>query len=119
MCSASSICGHIEDNGMTTFSNNAAGCNSLSEVTNICTVSTHTPDYAPNIAISPNPSDGTFTVQGITNAKYDILNLTGQIIQSGKLKNDTFIDISGEAQGVYFISISIDNQMITKRIVKM
>jgi len=119
MCSASSICGHIEDDGSTTFSNNAAGCNSLTEVTDICTVSTHSPHDALNIAIFPNPNNGTFTIQGIINATYNIRSFTGQIIQSGELKNDTNIDISNEAQGVYFVSISIDNQVITKRIVKM
>ncbi len=119
MCSASSICGHIEDDGMTTFSNNAAGCNSLSEVTDICIVSTDTPYNAFNISIFPNPNNGIFTIQSIENATYNIRNLTGQIIQSGELKNDTSIDISDEVQGVYFISLSIDNHIFTKRIMKM
>ena len=36
MCSASSICGHVEDNGMTIISNNAEGCNNAEEVQDAC-----------------------------------------------------------------------------------
>ena len=36
MCSASSVCGHITDNGSVTFSNNAEGCNNTEEVDTAC-----------------------------------------------------------------------------------
>ena len=50
---------------------------------------------------------------------YQIHDTTGRIIQSGNMQNDLSIDISQEARGVHFISIQMENEVITKRIIKM
>jgi len=72
----------------------------------------------PDVTISPNPGSGVFDIQ-LTQGTYQILNTAGQIIQTGKLQNNTSIDISHEPQGVYFISINIDDYSMIERFVKM
>jgi len=76
-------------------------------------------DLFPDLIIRPNPNTGTFQVEGIPRGTYNLLNTKGQIIQSGQLENNTSIDISETAQGVYFIQMVIDEQMVTQRVVKL
>jgi len=82
-------------------------------------VSTTTPDDLLEITVAPNPSTGIFTVQGIAQGTYQIHDTAGRIIQIGDMENDLFIDISQEVQGVYFMSIQIENEVVTKRIIKL
>jgi len=79
-------------------------------VSELPTVSTEIPDNSFNFNVLPNPN---------TEGTYQILNTSGQIIQQGNMQNDLLIDISSEAQGVYFISVTIDNESFIKRIIKM
>ncbi len=88
-------------------------------VSELPTVSTETPDHSYDFNILPNPNSGVFTVQGISTGTYQIHNTSGQIIREGKMQNDPSIDISHQAQGVYFISIQIENEVISKRLIKM
>ncbi len=82
--------------------------------------STTTPeDLFPDLTILPNPNTGTFQVEGIPRGTYNLLNTKGQIIQSGQVESGTLIDISASAQGVYFIQMMIDEQMVTRRVVKL
>lgn len=110
-CHASSICNYLKSDGISTIDNNALGCNNPEEILTLCT--------AADLTISPNPNNGMFSLQGIPTGTYRILNTSGQIIREGSMQNDLLIDISREAQGVYFISITIDNVTLVRRVIKM
>jgi len=85
-----------------------------------CLTSTTSPDdLFPDSTILLNPNTDTFQVEGIPSGTYNLLNTKGQIIQSGKLENGASIDISEAAQGVYFIQMMIDEQMVKWRVVKL
>ncbi len=88
-------------------------------VSELPTVSVEHPDNSFDFNILPNPNKGIFTVEGIPQGIYQILNTSGQIIQEGDIQNDLLIDISREAQGVYFISVTIDNETFVRRMIKM
>jgi len=91
-----------------------------SVMVSMLTTATTTPDdLFPDLAILPNPNTGTFQVEGIPRGTYHLLNTKGQLIQSGKLENGTLIDISAAAQGVYFIQMMVDEQMVTRRVVRL
>ena len=83
------------------------------------TVSITSPLSLSDIIISPNPNTGTFQVEGIPRGTYNLLNTKGQIIQSGQLEGGALIDISEAAQGVYFIQMMMNEQIVTRRIVKL
>ncbi len=119
ICAIPPICDYLESGVTAEIGNNSYGCNSSEEVLSFCTVPTTTPDALPQITISPNPTKGTFTIQNIPNGIYQIHNTSGQIIQEGNMQSDLLIDISHEAQGVYFISITMDNETSVRRMVKM
>jgi len=91
-----------------------------SVMVSMLTTATTTPDdLFPDLAILPNPNTGTFQVEGIPRGTYHLLNTKGQLIQSGKLESGTLIDISAAAQGVYFIQMMVDEQIVTRRVVKL
>jgi len=119
ICQVPCICDVIMNGGEAIIINNAEGCNNTEEILALCTVSTTTPEDLPNITISPNPTNGIFTLQVITNGIYQIHNTSGQIIRQGDIQNEQLIDISREAQGVYFISVTVDDATLVRRMVKM
>ncbi len=88
-------------------------------VSELPTVSIEMPDNLFDFNVLPNPNKGIFTIQNIPNGIYQIHNTSGQIIQEGNMQNDLQIDISREAQGVYFISVTVDDATSVRRIVKM
>lgn len=119
VCHLPNICAYLENEGNSEIHDNAPNCNSIEEVLALCTVPTATPDNQLQVVISPNPTNDTFTLQGIATGAYQILNTSGQIIRQGDMQNDLLVDISTEAQGIYFISVTIDNETLTRRIIKM
>jgi len=88
-------------------------------VSELPTVSIETPGNSLNFNVLPNPNSGTFTLQGIPEGTYQILNTSGQIVRQGDMRNDLLIDISREAQGVYFISVTVDDATLVRQVVKM
>lgn len=73
-----------------------------------------------NISIFPNPSNGTFEIslgQLDTNSKIEIFNIVGRkVFEKGEI-NDASIKINNLANGVYLITISQKNTIITKKII--
>jgi len=119
VCHIESVCTYLSDNGENAISNNKAGCMNTAEVLDACVVSVENTDYPTSFFISPNPNIGIFQVNGIPQGTYQIHDTAGRIIESGDMENELSIDISQEAQGVYFISIQIENEIITKRMIKL
>lgn len=75
-----------------------------------------------SVSIYPNPNNGVFTIvsdQVSENILYTITNLNGEIV----LRNETLqgstisIDLSKEGKGMYFVQLSTDKAITTKRIV--
>lgn len=77
-----------------------------------------------NISIYPNPSSGIFNISlgNINPTSIEVYDLMGKIIVTKKAftttNNETSIDLSAAAQGIYFVKIAADNQQIVKRIIK-
>ena len=57
------------------------------------------------IVVFPNPTNGKFNVNGIT-GQLKIYNVLGELIYSqSKLEKETFIDISNQPNGLFFLNI--------------
>lgn len=65
--------------------------------------------------VSPNPSNGKFTVSGAGIREIQVLDQSGKLILSGK---STLIDISNQPDGIYYLKISIDQGILTRKILK-
>jgi uncharacterized protein (DUF433 family) len=72
-----------------------------------------------NINIYPNPTTGIFTITGnVKNATVNVMSITGEVIyQNNIIDNSSTIDLSNNAKGLYFISISSENGTETYKVI--
>ena len=69
-----------------------------------------------NTSIFPNPSSGVFTIKSNeTILSYDITDNLGQLVCTG---TSSLFDISMLAEGIYFIKIKLNNELVIKKILK-
>ena len=83
------------------------------------------PDF--NFSVYPNPSEGTITIDMFTsptiskNLKVRITDAVGRIVRDEKIENSAgymhTVDLSGNENGLYFVTIYNDNYSKTTRVV--
>lgn len=73
-------------------------------------------NYADNVKVYPNPTTGFVNIAGVENAKVAVYNITGTLIAEYDNFTEEAIDLSAQANGIYFVSISTDSFVATKRI---
>ncbi len=74
-----------------------------------------------SIKISPNPTSGLITIDGLDQSKnytYTIYNLSSQIVTQGGLVHKS-IDLSNLGAGMYILSLNNGIEKVTNRIVKI
>jgi len=74
-----------------------------------------------DIRVFPNPTATAFiNVAMVTKDVFDfeIKNVTGQLVAKGTVSNKK-IDISDLKAGVYFLQVEIDQQVTSKRFIKL
>ena len=73
------------------------------------------------VNISPNPSNGTFTIKVDNNSPMDIMvnDVNGKTIfkKTFENSNSNTINLSNEAKGIYFISLKIDNEIMKAKLI--
>jgi len=76
--------------------------------------------YAMRLYPNPLGPDSDLNVLMITKDvfNYEIRNITGQLIRKGTV-SDGKIEVSALRTGVYFLQVVLDNQVISKRFVKL
>ncbi|MBP9070621.1 MAG: T9SS type A sorting domain-containing protein [Bacteroidia bacterium] len=73
------------------------------------------------IEISPNPSNGIFSLRTYVNCSFIISDFTGKLICKGNCKSETLIDISNETNGIYILQIkdesgkTLDSRKLIKK----
>jgi len=72
--------------------------------------------YSNNLSINvyPNPASDKITVSGCNNADFVLLDISGKIIVSVKVKEAESIDLSGLAKGMYLYRINSNGQQLLK-----
>ena len=81
------------------------------------------PNIDSGFNIFPNPSDGLFTIKGSflkeNNLIIEIFNTVGQPVMTRKSEhlNECHIDLSGIANGTYFVQISNNREVYLKTVV--
>tara|TARA_R110002096_G_scaffold407914_1_gene606665 strand:+ start:2081 stop:4177 length:2097 start_codon:yes stop_codon:yes gene_type:complete len=66
--------------------------------------------------VYPNPSKGLFNIKSnIQNLKYNLLNIQGQVVQSGRVSQNK-VDLSGQTQGIYFLELHNEADRLVKKI---
>lgn len=71
------------------------------------------------ISIRPNPFNDIIRVEGITQpVNYTISNLLGEILIKGQSSNNSITDCNTVKSGIYILTLQIDEQIITHKIIK-
>jgi len=71
------------------------------------------------LAIYPNPSTGTFFIEGVEqDSRITIMNALGQIVLQYKITEEkTTIDLNNQQNGIYYIRLISKNEIISKKII--
>jgi len=78
-----------------------------------------------NMSVTPNPTSGIFDVNiqlmNTQDAVIEVTDATGRIVLSDNLKNvfgkTVTLSLNGFADGVYFVNLHTQNEVLTKRVV--
>lgn len=73
------------------------------------------PDLAKKYMVIPNPTSGKFQVQGENILKVEVLNQAGAEMTTG---SSLSIDITNQPEGIYFVKITTDKGIISKKLLK-
>lgn len=75
-------------------------------------------DPSSELNIFPNPSNGVFTIQTSTSqeSQLEICNVLGELVYSSRISgNNSEIDLSQKAKGIYFVRLIGDKKVITTK----
>ncbi|MFN5218389.1 MAG: autotransporter-associated beta strand repeat-containing protein, partial [Sphingomonadales bacterium] len=82
--------------------------------TSICMNNANTTAENSPVQIYPNPSKGTVNIRATEGGTYQIVDLAGRLVKSGKLDSDTRIE--GLIMGVYFITVQSGNYRYSQKL---
>lgn len=68
------------------------------------------------VQIYPNPTDGKVFFNGVEDATINVYNSAGTIVSVYKKSKDQSIDMSNLNDGIYFIQILTENEIISKKV---
>ena len=70
-------------------------------------------------SVYPNPSTtGIYTITTEGNTIIKAFSIDGRLIKTQTMSDETTLDLSTAPQGVYFLQITTDKGVVTKKIVK-
>ena len=118
-CAIESLCTFLAGGGPSSISNNAVGCNSVDEVLLACFVAVGDPADESSIVLYPNPTSGNLEISGLTSSEIDltITDMYGHIVSRNSAP-PTSVDMTYLPEGMYFICLVLDTQIVVRRITK-
>lgn len=70
--------------------------------------------------LAPNPvKDELFVTGAFESANVQIIDQTGKVVYNGVASNGTVLSINNLENGIYVVKATVDNQTVTKKIVKL
>jgi len=117
-CSVQSFCTFLTQIGGGTFSNNATGCNSPSEITTICNLAVAQQETT-EIAIYPNPVKDMLklNIEKSSVISYTISETSGKEVIKAYGDNTT-VDVSMLRAGIYILSITTSESTFHTKFIK-
>ena len=97
------------------------GCTDTSACVTISNVGIFENNLWHGLSVSPNPTDGKVTINGISSVgeiqQITLLDIHGRVLER-LAQNPTTLDFSKERQGIYFLRIETRNEVFPLRIVR-
>ena len=70
-----------------------------------------------NVKVYPNPTKGTFKIEGVNNAMISVYTISGVMIYRFENSNGQTVDLSKHTNGIYIVRIEQNDFVSTKRII--
>lgn len=70
-----------------------------------------------NMEVYPNPNNGQFTIKLNQSAKVEIISAVGHTVYSSQLIGKEMIDLSSQAEGVYFVKVETNTESKVLKVV--
>lgn len=70
-----------------------------------------------NMEVYPNPNNGQFTIKLNQSAKVEIISAVGHVVYSSQLIGKEMIDLSSQAEGVYFVKVETKTESKVQKVV--
>ncbi len=70
------------------------------------------------VSVYPNPTTGIFNIEVTEDAEITIIDISGKIISQFQNFTTSQVDLSNQANGIYFIKIQTENEIITRKLIK-
>ncbi|NPD46065.1 MULTISPECIES: C25 family cysteine peptidase [unclassified Lentimicrobium] len=70
-----------------------------------------------NMEVYPNPNNGQFTIKLNQSAKVEIISAVGHTVYSNQLIGKEMIDLSSQAEGVYFVKVETETESKVEKVV--
>ena len=74
-------------------------------------------DMNPNFSLYPNPTTGMLYINAQGTYDVTVLNAIGNVVKTQQIGGNGQLNLSGFADGIYFIRLQSDNSVVTKRII--
>ena len=110
---------------ITVFDSTLTGCNINGTIYGILQpdsfymAATSVPININDFIVFPSPSINELTIKTLQNSEIEIYNIEGQILQRfTSLKNQTIIDITNLAKGIYFVKVKNENGITVRKFIK-
>lgn len=103
------------------YGNNMAGCDlTFDPYVSDLTLSTEEITPLPEFTLYPNPTGGDLYVRTEVSetCEWFLVDLQGNVLQTGELNGQTQISLHGLSAGIYLLNLKTDGQLISKRVVK-
>lgn len=98
------------------FNNN--GLSAITVLTAPMAIGETQPGLKPYISIYPNPTQGTFTIQGIDEIiNLRIFNAFGEEVYFNELNLPAKVDLSAKPKGIYFVKVETDKRVFFEKLV--
>jgi len=70
-----------------------------------------------NMEVYPNPNNGQFTIKLNQSAKVEIISAVGHTVYSSQMIGKEMIDLSSQAEGVYFVKVETETESKVEKVV--
>lgn len=70
-----------------------------------------------DFSIYPNPTTGMVYIKTQGTNEITVLNAIGNVVKTQQIEGNGQLDLTGFADGIYFIRLKSDNSVATKRII--
>jgi len=119
LCAVESICNHLTSGGPAAVGGNENGCTTAAKILESCTVAADDPRSS-QVSLYPNPANGVVHLDGLSQevVVIHVFDSHGRICEDVVMAPNK-LNLSSLNQGIYFIKIKTDRDILVKPVTRL